>query len=204
MAKSKIGNKFLESCSKAVIKNMLGKAQKDFHSCANRANNIIHKEVTDMYDTLIEQFYLYKTTSYIRNWEFVPGTMEGQALKFGKKFWKDNDNRISPRLYIEFSGAEMDRQGAKHQHNTNDQVLNMVLDGARFKLQLGDSLHNVMTYDTSQMHYEGKYFRFSNGTIREAFDKFDREWEDTSRDVFYSMWGEYVNRWVGYIHKELF
>lgn len=188
---------YLVKKSRAIIKQVLKDAQKDFHKCAVRANNMLHKEVTQMYDTLIDQFYLYKTSSYIRNWEFMPGTMEGQALYFGKHFWKDNDYRVTPKLHIEFSGAGMDAEGAVHQHGTNDQVLNAVLDGARFKLQLGDSLYGVMTYSTSDMHYEGKFFSFKNGTIREAFDKFDRDWESISRKAFYSMWWtDYVSTWV--------
>ena len=186
-------NKYLEEKSKPIIDKAIKIAMRDFYKCARRTNNILYNDVTNMYNTLITEFYKYHTTSYIRNWELFTGTEEGQALYFGGDFRKDNDNRISPRLYIDFSGDRMDAEGAKHQHHSNQQVLDYVMSGIRFIVP--GTTKGMMTVDPSTMSFHGTAFHFAGGTIQEAFDKFDRDFPDLSADVFYRMWGGYTKHW---------
>ena len=188
-------NKYIEDKAKPLIAKAMKIAMRDFYKCARKTNNILYKDITEMYDTLITQFYKYHTTSYIRHWEGVPGTEQGQNLYFGKKFAKDNDNRISPRLIVDFSGEGMD---GGYEYDTPDQVLECVMHGIRFPFGVpvaNGKQYGALMVDPSEMHYKGQAFSFSNGTINDAFDKFDREFPDLSANVFYGMWGSYVKNW---------
>ena len=191
---SKRQGRFMQKEINQTVQMIMRKAKKDFRSCASITNNNMFEEITEMYDILIDQFYKYKTTSYIRHWEGVPGTMQGQALKFGKHFSKDNHGKKSPKLIIDFSGAGMEAEGVEYQYHTPDQVLNYVMNGARFVL-LNMTLAQTMIVDPSTIVFHGKYFSYDGGTIRGAFDKFRTEWDSISRKAFYSLWGSYVKQW---------
>lgn len=190
MAKRKT---YLDKLTQEIKRDILTQAKNDFKKCAARVNNEMHKEVIDLYDTLIEQFYKYHTTSYVRHWEGVPGTEQGQNLYFGigknDRFIVKNNKQLT--LKVSFSGEDM---GGGYEYHTPDEVLNYVMNGARFVMPNG-TLAQTMLVNPSTMEYHGKYFHFSNGTIAQAFEKFDKEWKDNSANAFYSMWGEYVNKW---------
>lgn len=185
-------DKYLVDKCRDLINKKMTQAKRDFDKCARRTNNKMYTEVVNMYDTLITQFYRYKTTSYIRHYEFTTGTGEGQNLYLGKNFAKDNHNRHSPRLIVEFSGSQM-YDTPPYQYASTDQVLNYVMSGIRFALP--NQSQGMMTINPFEMTYHGKYFRYNGGTIKHAFELFDKQWIDLSSDVFYSMWDEYVRYW---------
>lgn len=187
MAKKK--NKYLEDKIKPILKQVLKKANNDFMACARRTNKIILNDITKMYKVFIEQFYYYQTTSYVRHFEGKPGTRRGENLLYGQNFRIDNRASHSPKLYVEFSGDEM---VGGYEHDSPDQVLDCVLAGIRFPYATGESGPMI---ENTTFEYYSKYFQYKGETIRDAFDEFERRWDKTSSDAFYSMWGEYVNKW---------
>ena len=177
-------NSWFEKQKKDIIKKALHKAELDFMVCARRINNDIYDDVNKMYRTLIEQFYDYETSSYIRHWEGKPGTRHGENLLYGNQIRKNNQASHSPKLIIDFSGENM----APYKHQTTDKVLDYVMNGVRFPI-------GPMLVDTSRMEYYGKHIQFQGGTIQDAFDKFDKEWDEIAENAFYSIWDEYVSKW---------
>lgn len=192
-------DKYLNEKIKEKLKQLMVTVDKDFLKCARKTNKLMFKEVDNMYHTLIETFYEYHTVWYIRHEEVWPGTEHGENLFKGSRFKMDQDNRISPRLYVEFSGANMD---GGYKFHTPDQVLNYVMNGVRFKMESGDS-NEIMTVDPASMVYHGTYFSYHGGTIRDAFDTFIHNWNDISSEAFYSMWGDYVNKWTVKSNKKV-
>ena len=184
-------DKYLEEKTKPLLKQILKRAESDFMKCARRINTDICKDVKKMYETFIEQFYAYKTTSYIRHFEGRPGTGQGENLKYPEEGIRvDNRASHSPKLYIEFWSDEMSNT-PPYQHHTPEGVLFCVMHGIRFATQRG----YVMTADTN-FNYDGKYFSYSGETMQRAFDIFGENWDDISSNAFYSIWDEYVSKWT--------
>lgn len=184
-------NKMIEKKLSPLLKKTLKRAELDFMKCARVTNHKIHKDVQEMYRTFISQFYQYKTTSYIRHFEGVPGTRYGENLVYPIKGIRvDNRASHSPKLYIELWASEMSNN-PPYEHHTPEGVLFSVLHGIRFATQNG----YVMEADTN-FNYHGTYFSYSGSTIQRAFDLFDKNWDDISHDAFYERWGEYVDKWV--------
>lgn len=194
-------NKYLVDKSKPFIEKVIKRAMNDFRSCAIKTNKELHKEITQMYDTLIEQFYEYKTTSYVRYLEHRKGTGEGTNLLYGKNFSMNNRASHSPKLIVEFSGEEIEDYN-RHRWDTPDQILDCVLHGIRFPYETrfneeGERIASSgpMWIDPKSLFYHGKYWSFNGGTIQDAFDKFGQEWDRISSEAFYSRWDEYVKQW---------
>jgi len=185
-------NTYLVEKSKPYVKQIVNRAMNDFMACARETNNAIYDEVVDMYNTFIEEFYSYRTTSYIRFLEGKPGTGEGSNLLDGKKFKKNNRASHSPKLIIEFSGEGIVDYN-RHRWDTPDQILDCVMHGIRFPYATGAS--GPMMVETPFV-YNGKYWHYNFDTIQEAFDNFGRQWDSISQDAFYSRWDKYVNTWV--------
>lgn len=140
----------------------------------NEAINYTYKELYDeawkMYDSFIDQFYMYKTQSYVRHGEIKAGTRmgsnlyKGQQLKFKPGFM--------PSVTIEFSGEEME----SYQHNTPDDVLNIVMNGIRGVPSKG-------WWTTWKGSYNGKYFSYS-GEMIDAFNTFEKYFDDMAKYIF--------------------
>lgn len=183
-------NKYLESKLSPILKDVLKRAENDFMKCARRINKEIHKDVKDMYLTFIEQFYEYRTTSYLRHFEPRVGTGKGENLTYPAEGIRINNQAShSPKLYIEFWADEM---AGGYRFDTPEHVLDCVIHGIRFPYATGES--GPMMANTT-FSYKGKYFSYTGDTIQEAFDIFDKNWDDISSDAFYSIWDEYVSKW---------
>jgi len=155
---------------------------KDVDKAIRYVNNEMYDEAVKMYDTFIDQFYSYKTTSYVRHWEGVPGTQEGQNLYFGKdirKFTKHPKlviNLPSDAGYVSNGGGQAEPMANDYRFNTSTEVMEYVFSGVRFpdfityKKRGGNSL---MTWEG---RYKGTYFYY-NGTMENAFNKFNEDFD---------------------------
>ena len=194
MAKKKYTNKVIRDAVYKVTKQ----AKKDFYDCAKKTNNIMRKEVIDMYKTLITQFYEYRTVRYIRHGEPFAGTQEGTNLYAGGDKHKITikNEKSSPQLHIKISSEGME---GGYRYDTPEHVLDCVLHGIRFPFGVPVSSggqREAMMVDPRTMIYNGKYIHYNGGTIYDAFMQFDKEWGTISRSAFYPMWGLYVKKWV--------
>lgn len=136
----------------------------------------MYDEAVKMYDTFIDQFYAYETTSYIRHGQSKPGTGSGENLYRGQRIRKYGGN-LNPRLSIEFSGADM--QGG-YARNTAGEVLESVMSGIRFPFR-------EMTWSGE---YRGKHFSYA-GEPQRAFDIFERNFDIIAETIFMDKWLEF-------------
>jgi len=180
-----------KSMADSLKEQVRGRIHKDFIDCAKRVNYKMYGEVKAMYKKLIRQFYDYETTSYIRHFEGKPGTRYGENLEYPISGIK-MDNSHSPKLHVELDPGEIS-QSPPYEHHSPEQVLDYVTAGIRFVLP--GTTQGMMTVDPTEMNYHGTYFSFKQGTINDAFQKFHDEWDNISREAFYSMWGNYVKKW---------
>ena len=130
----------------------------------------LYKEAVNMYDTLIEEYYKYKTTSYYRHHVGI-GTGTGENLYFGKQFTLTSG--LIPELSMDFSGKDMD----KYQYNSTDEVLDMVMHGIRGVPSKG-------WWTTWKGSYNGKYFSVGGVDIATAFNAFYQNFDYLSRYIF--------------------
>lgn len=183
MKSGTFGKKVLDNYTKQKIE----KLDKVLNVAVSRLNNEMCNEATKMYDSFIESFYDYKTTSYIRHWEGRPGTRHGESLLMGKNFVADNKHGHNQTLTIDFNSNEMESYGVKYQHHSASEVLDLVLGGIRFQLDGGSQ---QMEWAAT---YNGDYFSHS-GNVYTAFSYFEKHFNSIALDVFYSFWGEYIGQ----------
>lgn len=190
------------STIKGTVRQVMKQARNDFIDCAKKINPKMRKEALNMYKTLIQQFYEYKTTSYIRHGEPFAGTQEGTNLLAGgddSKITIRNNGKKSPTLNIAFSAEGM--QGG-YEYDTPEHVLDSVMHGIRFPFGFstnGGKRYDPMMVNPRTMEYKGTYIHFNGGTIYDAFMQFDKEWNNISSKAFYSLWGNYTKRWKNII-----
>jgi len=144
-----------KSLNKYVNKKVK-EVRKEFRKTIRDVNKELVKEASRMYDTFIDQYYSYKTKSYIRHGETRPGTGVGINL------YRANDIRaINNRSFILDINSH-DMEGYKK--DSSEFVLNNVLEGYR----------GIPGYWLQEWvgTYEGKYFSYT-GTIRKAFEYFN-------------------------------
>lgn len=172
---------------KALLKSM----EKAWNTGITYAINELYKEAWKMYDSFIDQYYSYKTQSYIRHGETRPGTCRGINLYRGQQFKIKNKVQSksipikidkanftleatlnTPALITNISGEEMDG----YRYNTTDEVLDMVIDGIRGVPQKGWWIPWTGSYN-------GKYFSVSNATMAKAFEMFDDYFDDMALDI---------------------
>ena len=131
----------------------------------------LYAEAYKMYDSLIDQFYSYKTKSYIRHGETRPGTQMGTNLYRGQQFMLTPG--FIPQLTIDFSGEDMEN----YQHNSADEVLSMVMRGIRGVPSKG-------WWSTWKGSYNGKYFSVNGVDVVTAFNLFRNNFGYLSRYIF--------------------
>ena len=172
---------FIEEITMMVVK----KFEKDFDSTANYSTKIMKKEAINMYNSLITQFYKYHTKSYIRHWEFRPGTEQGQNLYHGLHVEDHHSGNINS-FKIKIDGSDV--EGGYEYHST-DEVMDFVANGIRFT---ADSANASMIWRGS---YNSTYFNVHNVTLKQAFQKFFQEYDDIYREIFLERW--YSLGWGG-------
>ena len=162
------------------------KASGDMLSVLNEVNNELYNESTKMYDSLIDQFYSYKTSSYIRHGQHRPGTRMGENL-----YRANNISRtwgLNPSLTIKLDGSDME-EGYRFDSAIN--VFENISAGVRFPFFADRNLkfENVdkENYSASHLFYEGKLFAYS-GTINSIFRDFDKDFDNMSYYLFYQKW----------------
>lgn len=162
-------NKYVEEISKFYT----NKAMKDFSVAAKVTIEELYKEAWKMYDSFIDQFYSYQTTSYVRHGSTSPGS-GGINLYRGSEISMQAGK--NPSLTIEFSGSAMD---GGYKFDSSDQVLNYVMFGIRFPY-----FNQTMSWSGQ---YNGKYFSFS-GTPTQAFNAFGTDFYNIAQPIFFREW----------------
>lgn len=159
--------------------NSYGKYVADEH---NKAIKILKREAEKMYDKFLDQFYSYKTRSYIRHGQSRPGTgnginlYRGQQIKIKRKAHKDFNIDI---LDISFDGSEMESK--RYQHHSADEVLGFVMDGWRFiNTELDDPKSTAMAWRGS---FKGEYYSSGRKKMKRAFDDFINKEQDMIFDL---------------------
>lgn len=137
----------------------------------NYAYRTLYEEAVRMYDSFIEQYYLYETKSYYRHYVGV-GTGTGENLYYGKQF--NYVPGLHPSLTIEFSGDDM----ASYKKASTMHVLSLVMKGIRGI----PSNKGWWRYWTGE--YICDYFQI-NGTMETAFNVFEMIFDDMVDELFY-------------------
>lgn len=166
-------NKLAEKYVNNIMKEYV---EKDIDKSIRYTNNELYNEAVNMYNSFIKQFYQYKTKSYIRHWEGVPGTKEGQNLYFGIDIKKNNGWK--PTLSIRFPDdlGYVTEMADGYQHDSPEDVLNYVSQGYRF---IYKNQYKIMTWTGN---YIGKYFKYG-GVMKDAFDEFDNQFDKIAKNI---------------------
>ena len=166
----------LSKIAKEYKKRARKKLDSDYRKVINYTNTELYKEVTQMFDTFIDQFYSYPTKQYVRHGQTRAGTRNGLNLYRGQQISKKDG--INPLLIIDFSGEDMQGENYTWDAGAPGHVLDLVMHGIRFPIGNGMSWHGM---------YEGKYFSYY-GTTAQAFQEFGRDFKRISSKLFYDEW----------------
>ena len=156
------------------ITEYLNQAEKDLYTVANQVNDLYFKQVNKMFDTFIQQYYSYITTSYVRHWEQRPGTGKGSNLYYAKDF-KIHRGK-DPYFEININTARM---ADDYQHNSAAQVVQNVMNGIR-----GVPPYWFVPW---QGTYNSRYFYYQ-GEPAKAFDEFMYRLPEMATPVFLRRW----------------
>ena len=178
---SNLLDKEIEKFKKEIKANLMESGRKAWNDAVRYTYKVLEKEAQNMYDTFIEQYYYYETTSYYRHNAGV-GTGWGDNLYYGRigkgasginmvKTGSVKDFDIYT-LYTNFSGEHMEG----YRYNTPDEVLEQVIGGIRGVPQKGWSVPWTGSYSCKYFKYKGK--------MREAFDNFDSDFEKHEARIF--------------------
>ena len=162
------------------VNGQLKEAKKDYKKVVNELNKELHEELVNMYDTFIDQFYSYKTTSYIRHGQTKPGTQSGESLYRAQNITMRGGS-YNPRLLVNFSPEDMD---VSYRFDSAPDVFNYVMYGIRFPYF--DNASNWIG------EYHGKYFSFK-GTPKHAFQAFNDNFNEIAEKGFREKWAK--TRW---------
>jgi len=162
---------------KDYVDNQLKDAKKDYNKVINELNNELYKEMIDMYDTFIDQFYSYKTTSYIRHGQTKPGTQTGVSLYRAQNI-SIGGNYYNPKLIVDFRPSDMN---VSYEWDEAPDVFNYVMYGIRFPY-----FNNSSNWIGK---YEGKYFSFK-GTPMHAFQLFNDTFDEIAEKGFREKWAK--------------
>lgn len=170
-------NNKLEKAIKKSIDDAMEQVSKDLKSSIVKTNNILYEEAVNMYDSYIRRFYEYETTSYIRDYEGQPGTKEGSYLYEGKKGAIAKKNGHNPILMVDpyLFGRNMPERQKDYQYDSPERVMELVSKGIRF-------YHDNILYTWSYL-YKGKYFEFSGGSMLDAFNEFNNQFDDLAESL---------------------
>ena len=148
---NKVFNKYIDEKIKEV--------KKEFKKTVISVNKDLAKEASRMYDSFIDQYYSYKTVSYIRHGESRPGTQRGINL------YRANDilKTVTRDAFVIDINAN-DMEDKRYQKDSKEFVLDNILYGYR----------GVPNYWLKEWigTYEGKYFSYT-GTPIKAFKYFN-------------------------------
>lgn len=163
--------KQLERKTESFLQRFEKESKEIWEKSINNTFEELYIESYKMYDALIDQFYTYKTKSYVRHGETKPGTQMGSNLYRGQQIKLIHG--FVPQLTIDFSGEEMER----YRHNSADEVLDMVMHGIRGVPSKG-------WWTTWKGSYDGKYFSVGGVDVATAFSLFRDNFGYLSRYIF--------------------
>ena len=161
------------------IEKQMKKVKKDFNKVINEVNEDLYKELVKMYDKLIDDFYQYKTTSYIRHGETRVGTQMGTTLYRGQDFKIVKGK--NPKLIINFDADILHGGEREYRYDSPDHVFDLVTYGIRFPFGKNSNTWNG--------EYSGKYFSYK-GTPYEIFKMFNKDYNNIVEKIFYSKWSK--------------
>lgn len=148
--------------------------------CNIQTTNSLYEEAVNMYDSLIEQYYRYKTKSYYRHNAGV-GTCWGDNLYYAQDFMVDTNLD----LHIQYDPNKMERYIPKYieqkkgvttaeldsaERVSRETVLNIVKSGFR-----GVPGKWIIPWSGS---YAGEYFSINDTNIDRAFKLFIDQYEN--------------------------
>ena len=171
----KLLEKAIDKYAEAVKENFVQTALKAKHMTFVD----LHKEVSLIFDRCIDQYYLYKTTSYYRH-ETGIGTRNGINLYRANQM-QHIKNGIHDMLVLGWDGSDM----AAYRSGINpDYVMDNVAKGIRGV----DDEYMKYAYAPYDNHWsatiQSKYFGNLQGTMNDIFDEIERQWNDVSGNVF--------------------
>ena len=161
----------------AYANEKLKEAKKDYYKIVNELNKELYQDVVQMYDTFITQFYTYKTTSYIRHGQTMPGTQTGESL-FRAQNFRIGGNYYNPTLIVDFTPNDM---GVSYQYDSAEGVFSYVMHGIRFPY-FENSSNWIGTY-------KGKYFSY-RGIPEHAFLLFGDTFDEIAEKGFRKKWSK--------------
>lgn len=155
----------------------------------------LYKEAEKMYDSFIDQYYAYKTKSYVRHGETKPGTCRGINLYRGQQFKIVDKTHIesctdtagkktiinltaklnTPIFHMDISAKDMEG----YKYNPADEVLDLVVNGIRGVPDKGWWIPWTGSYTC-------KYFSIEKTTMARAFEIFDDYFDDMLLDIMLS------------------
>ncbi len=181
-----------EEIKKEIKKQLIEQVKNDIPVAMDYMVDELQREATNMYNSLITQFYLYKTTSYIRHWEGHPGTMKGSNLYYAFHARKLHKNGL-PYLFIRIDAEDM---ADGYKLDKKEDVLDYVLAGKRWPYEFtrendaGEEVPSMSKEDTTWSGtYQGKYFSY-RGVPNEIFDSFFENFENIATPIFFSKFHE--------------
>ena len=166
---------------KEKIKSHLGTRIKQINHAFDDAFQDVYKDAWKMYDSFIDQFYAYETTSYIRHGETRSGT------KVGINLYRANDISFNPRNFeVDINISSRDMEGS-YKYDTPYRVLQNVLSGIRFKRDFGNG--NGPFIMEWRGTYNGKYIHLNEEmTINEAFDYYVDHFGEMLSQAWHDRW----------------
>ena len=173
-------DKAFEEYKQAIINDLKEKAHKDVPIAMDNMVDELKIETTHMYNSLITQFYLYETKSYIRHWESRPGTKKGSNLYYGFHAIKRHKGKY-PYLLIQLDADDM---AGGYKLDTPEGVLECVLSGIRWPYDF-ENVSAMEWYGS----YQGKYFSYT-GVPYDIYESFFKNFENIATPIFFKKFGE--------------
>lgn len=147
-----------------------------YYAISNKINTELEKEMIDMFNKFIHDYYTFHTKRYIRHGQSSPGTETGINLYKANQISKTSGKR--PTLTIDFSAENM---AGGYVKDDPDTVLGQVLEGVQ-------GLYPYW-YQPWVGSYSGKYYSTDGDMqMQAAFDDFGYKFENISRTMFYEQW----------------
>lgn len=173
-------DKALDDYKKAVIKEVMEEFRHDAPIAMDYMVDELQRETTNMFNSLITQFYSYVTTSYVRHWEGKPGTGKGSNMYYAFHAKKRHKGKY-PYLMVKIDADDV---AGGYRWGSPTQVVDFVMSGTRWPWEYG-SMH-IMEWTGA---YSGKYFAY-RGTPYDIFESFFENFENIATPIFFKKFHE--------------
>jgi len=186
-------NDFASSIGQAVYKKYKDDIFNSFVNAYEQMVYDVYEDAFQLYAKAIDQYYRYKTTSYIRHGEGKPGTRKGTNLHEANRTHIANWSSSNPyrwRVIVEWNAAWM--YPYKKAEVTQDYVLSNVINGIR-----GIPTESAPTYWGEKGHFHGVWSASIylhntkmklEGTPLEMLDKFQSNSKEACRKLLNKHW----------------